>query len=342
MDPAGPAKSPVAAAKLPRVVALEAAVQSGLKWSAPTRGLKQKYALAWSPSGDRIASRGGEGVQIWSASDGKPLTTFPADSQLEFYDFAFAPGGQLLAGAATDGVHLFDLESDEELDVLKTDEKTTNSIHRLAFSADGQWLAAGQLHGTTVWKTAGWERAITLSSDTGWVGGVAFSHDGKLFAAGGQDKQVRVWRVPDWKLVFERLGPSPVYTVAFSPDSATLAAAFSSGSGGQFLFLAPALGERITAVDAHSKLAHTVAYRADGRQIATAGDDGTLALWDAAARRPLIRIQADRASVFCAGFSPDGTSLASVGSEHILRVWDANSLEKLAADSPSPTNTLPQ
>jgi len=309
-----------------------------LRWSAPTRGLKQKYALAWSPAGDRIASRGPDGVQIWSAGDGKPHATFPAERTLEFYDFAFAPKGQLLAGAATDGIHLFDLEFEEELDLLKTEEKTSSSIHRLAFSADGQWLAAGQLHGTTVWKTADWQRAMTLGSGTGWVGGVAFNHDGTLLAAGGQDKQVRVWRVPEWKLLFERMGPSPVYTVAFSPDSATLAAAFASSTGGQFLFLAPALGERITAVDAHSKLAHMIVYRSDGRRLATAGDDGTLALWDAETRRPVIRIQADRASLYCAAFSPDGKSLATVGSEHVLRVWHADALEKLAGDPQSPKN----
>src|SRR5205085_616014 len=62
----------------------------------------------------------------------------------------------------------------------------------------------------------------------GGVQAVAFSPDGKLLAAGGGDKKVRVYEVDGGKLKHELKGQNlAINTVAFSPDGKWLA----SGSG---------------------------------------------------------------------------------------------------------------
>jgi WD40 repeat protein len=54
--------------------------------------------------------------------------------------------------------------------------------------------------------------------------GLAFSPDGKLLAAGGRQKVVKVWRVADGKeLLHIPAGTSEVVPLAFSPDGRFLA-----------------------------------------------------------------------------------------------------------------------
>jgi WD40 repeat protein len=320
-------------------------VSDALKWSAPAGKTKQKYALAYSGDGRRLATRGASAVKVWSADDGTELAGIPTVAATEFYDFAFAPDGRILAAAAGDGVHLMDFEYGGELRVLNLDNEVKSSFHRLAFSPDGKWLAGAHLKGVKLWDTGSWKSVANIATGAGWIGSVAFNQDGKLLATAGQDKHVRTWDVAQWTLLHDHIGSSPAYTLAFSPDGATVAAAFSTAGVGQFLFWDASSGERIRSVRVHSKIAHTIAYRADGLRIATAGDDGAVALWDASSNRITLKFQAHEKSAYCAVFSRDGNSLATVGDDGVAKVWDVPKLEALAASitvAPADPSSLPR
>lgn len=68
----------------------------------------------------------------------------------------------------------------------------------------------------------------------------------------------------------------------------------------------------------------------DGKLIATAGDAGSVRLWDAATRTPLGDPLEHGSSIFGAAFSPDGARLSGLGFDQVLKVWEVASGDLVA------------
>jgi WD40 repeat protein len=118
--------------------------------------------------------------------------------------------------------------------------------------------------------------------------------------------------------------------VAFNPHSKQLAAVHHESREAYIFDMRP---EKATVtLVGHSSGIRGVAYSADGKRLATCGDDQTIRIWDTTTWKTLHILRGHVGSVQCVAFSADPGApglLISGGSDTTLRLWDIESGELL-------------
>ncbi|HLY62180.1 MAG TPA: WD40 repeat domain-containing protein [Terriglobia bacterium] len=107
----------------------------------------------------------------------------------------------------------------------------TQPANLYAYSPDGHWMILAQVQGSstadpTVVRLTDHEFVDALRGHQGTVLSIAFSRDSSRVATACEDGKVRIWSVPDWKLLQTLSGHSgAVHWVEFSPDGNWLVSA---------------------------------------------------------------------------------------------------------------------
>jgi WD40 repeat protein/serine/threonine protein kinase len=83
-------------------------------------------------------------------------------------------------------------------------------------------------------------------------------------------------------------------------------------------------------INAHRNSVDTLALLAGGGQLASAGADGAIKIWDTQGGQLLRTLKAQRRGVNAIAVSPDGSLLVSAGNEGALFLWDPSSGKRLA------------
>lgn len=200
-----------------------------------------------------------------------------------------------------------------------------DELFSIAFSRDGNWVAAGSNHKVFLWNRRKPRRPKILKGHESYVYSVAFSSDSKYLATGSEDRSVRVWDVATGGLVWNEAQKSEhddsVYSVAFSPDGRRVASGgydkvvklWNAGDG-------QLLRSSDRALDGVGRVT-SVAFSPNGNVIAAGSLDDTVRLWDLKEHRQHI-LQGHASSVEAVAYSPDGSLLASCGLDKTVRVWD--------------------
>jgi WD40 repeat protein len=109
---------------------------------------------------------------------------------------------------------------------------------------------------------------------------VAFSPDGGILAASGEDGEVRLWEVSDRRLVSTLTGPPEiVYDLAFSPDGRTLATANGDKTVALWDITNPASPVSLGSLTGPTGAVFSVAFSPTGNALAAGSQDGTTRLW---------------------------------------------------------------
>jgi WD40 repeat protein len=251
-------------------------------------------SVAFSPDGKVLAAAHGSAVRLWRVADGQLLHQLEGHRD-RVISLAFAPDGLLLASGGRDkALVLWQTVSGKE--VQRIGPQPGRVLTALAFSADGKQLASGDEEGyLSLWNTAtGGELCRTggyLSGLHSDVLSVAFAPKGGMLAAGYYSGTVRAWKLP----ADLRSGPG---------DKTSWMDRYVGSEAG--------LGEGVMAV----------AASADGKTIATGGDQGTILLWDRSTSGVIRRLQGYRGPVRTVTLSADGQFLASAGRDEHAFLWD--------------------
>ncbi len=155
-----------------------------------------------------------------------------------------------------------------------------------------------------------------------------YSPDGSQLAVGRfgsvtlQDaesqKSIRVLEVPDGK----------VNAVHFSPDGKTLVAATGvTGLRGVAIIFDVSSGKEVTRLgaDAHRDILFDAEFSPDGSQLATAGYDRIIRLWEVSSGKYLRKFPSHNGAVYDLAFSPDGKVLASASGDSTCKIWHVES-----------------
>ncbi|MEU7529673.1 hypothetical protein AB0A74_28365 [Saccharothrix sp. NPDC042600] len=217
---------------------------------------------------------------------------------------------------------LYDMSDPRRPTRLAVLDRQPGGVEALAFSANGKVLATAGGTVAVVWDTEDANHPDpALRLDVGPVPlAVALSSNGRYLAVGHVDRGPRVWDVSD------RANPR---LVADLPGAATRSLAFLTDE-----VLVAADGPRVrawrlsegAAVDfaVHEGRVNALAVADDGRLVAVAGADRTVALWDLADPvHPVLLSSVEHADLVTAvAFSAGGRMLATAGADRATKLWD--------------------
>jgi WD40 repeat protein len=291
-------------------------------------------SLAYEPNAKLLASPAGFGqIFLYRADDGTFVRALRGHTDM-VTSVAFSPDGKWLASGDRRGVIRIWNVADGT--IIREWAAHGEEIIAVLFSPDGSLLVSATDRVVNIWRTGDWSlvHQIVQKEENRIIPGVsaiAFSPDGKLLAIGDYLK-TRVIQVSDWK---EVLRLRRAEALAFSPDGRYLAMSEEE----DIAIVSLSDGKALRILRGHKNIITCLAFSHDGKLLASASVDRTIALWNPSLGQVLRTMTRHTDTVNAVLFSEDDRQLFSVGNDRAIRVWqvvDGREMRHITGDLPGP------
>ncbi len=237
----------------------------------------QVWGLAFAPGETRLASgdRTGE-VRMWNAATGENEWAVEAHDGA-VWSLLFTPDGKRLLSVSDMQMRLWNAKTGASEESF---EYSGEPITRAAISPDGALLATSSSDGkVTLWDLTTLKRVKDFVADDNLVWSVRFSPDSKYLATASSDEVVAVWDIGSEERMATFAGHTGGATdVAYLSEGATIVAVDRTG---RLHWWDVRTGRRLAeAWQAHDGVIWRIAIHPDREQLATAGADGRVKIWD--------------------------------------------------------------
>ena len=284
--------------------------------------------IAFSPDGQALlvsfgifsASKFDYGLELLDVHSGEELQSFPVDH--DNFSITISPDGKrALTGGSDSNLHLWDLESGEELQVLSGHLGLITSV---VLSADGsKALTADWAGRVLLWDLEMGAQRLHVHGhqvNVAWTGGnipptnAVIASDGQQALSSAGDGTLVIWDLHDAGEIRRFEGhEAPLSTVRFTPDGKYVL----TGSGRLDLSVPPykdnsiklwevESGALLRVFEGHTDTILPLDISQDGTRMLSGSRDGSMKLWDLESGEEMRSFAAQPSGVFVLSLSPDG------------------------------------
>src|SRR5262249_25671725 len=272
--------------------------------------------VMFDPTGERVLTGSYDGTaQVWNARTGQPIAP-PLRHVAGVSEAVFTPDGRLVVTAAfQQGMTVWDATTSEV--ILKSPINET--VHDVACSSDGRWIAAAVDRGIRIWDTQAGRLSPLLESGMRLgLRRLQFSDDStRVLAFSGSG--ARVWDVSSQIALTPVLthGDFWVFGARLRPRGDSV---ISNGRGG--LARVWNIGGQPSTILPlrHDHAVGYAEFSPDGLRIVSASRDHSARIWDAETGELLCVLRHGRRVVY-AKFSADGRRVLTMDNQ-VTRIWD--------------------
>lgn len=280
--------------------------------------------LAFSFDGQLLAVGGQNGqVKIWQLQPEEPELITTLDNKSIWVDRrCWSPTTHQLAFSLGKFVQIWDMDTNE---VAATLNFAASTVMDLDWSRDGQSLALSGYQGVRVWNAEDWdaeEEVIDIPSATV---AIAWSPDHRFIAEGNLDSTLTV---TEWGNAAPWLMsgfPGKVRQLAWSEvPSRNGVPMLASCSGAAIVVWERDSDERVgwanRVLGSHQAIVQAIAFQPGSLLLASAAEDGRVALWHQG-NRLLQALEGAENGFSCLAWHPQGHQIAAGGLNGEILVW---------------------
>lgn len=231
-----------------------------------------------------------------------------------------APDGYSFATAGQSGAFLWDLEQGT---VRHRFEAHGGQVTALAFSPDSRvLLTAGADRRIRGWHTDSGAELRSFAGHQGEITALAFSTDGEWFVSASADNTARVWSLETGEAgLVLRIPGVFIQAATFTPDGQRLVTADGSPTNNVRIWDL-ATQTTLHVLGEHVGQVNSLGWVAEGH-LATAGDDGTVRLWDIESGTQVRSLEGDADYLAGIVVSRSGSRVVAGSASGRIQAWNS-------------------